>query len=315
MEFENGAGTVKGSVGYNAGTDYTQLVGVAGCEINTTNGPINLQALGDKINMTTNGNNIEIFGNTTAGIFANVNIGTSDGTITLGGGGDIIIQTPTEVNMTGTLDGVIMNAATIKSLTPTLQFNNNTTSNTVVYNATGSIFAEPALITNVNEIQVATGATTRLGLGYNTSLATSYVSGGGGNLFLGEDGANSYSGIVLGDLVTGAVFIDRKDDTNVTQSAATITLAGTGQINIESQLATGGIGITTLAAADIVVNSGADVNLTATNDLNIVVGNAAGKISLDGGINVITAVAPVNPVANYLIITINSIAYKIALAT
>ena len=115
--------------------------------------------------------------------------------------------------------------------------------------------------------------------------------------------------------VTGGLILDRKDDTNVLQSAATIVLAGTGQINIESQLATGGIGISTLLSADISISSGDDINLTATNDLNITVGNAAGKISLDGGVNVITAVAPVNPVANYLLITINTVTYKIALAT
>lgn len=94
-EFRNGLGVLKGSMGYNVGTDFMDLTGSAGFEINTTSGPINITANGDKVNITTNGNNIEIFGNTTASVFADVNIGSSDGDLDIGIGGNIIMNAGT----------------------------------------------------------------------------------------------------------------------------------------------------------------------------------------------------------------------------
>jgi hypothetical protein len=93
-EFKDALGVLKGSMGFNSGTGYMDLTGSAGFEINTTAGDLNMEANGGKINMTTNGNNIEIFGNTTGGVFADINIGSSDGVITLGTGGEIVIDAP-----------------------------------------------------------------------------------------------------------------------------------------------------------------------------------------------------------------------------
>ena len=95
VTFNNGLGVLKGSIGYNVGTDFTKLTGVAGVEINTTAGPINIEANGDKINLTTNGNNIELFGNTTGGFFADVNIGTADGDLDMAIGGNITMNAGT----------------------------------------------------------------------------------------------------------------------------------------------------------------------------------------------------------------------------
>jgi hypothetical protein len=207
---------------------------------------------------------------------------------------------------------------------PALEFTSGANTGTIEYDASGSIFGNPALITNVNEFQVATGATTRVAMGYDAGVSASYVSASGGNLFLGEAGANSYSGILLGDLGTGGLFLDRKDDTNVTQSAATMVLTGTGQINIETSLATGGIGISTLAAANIGISSGQGVAVSAatdiilqapSGDITMNVGNAAGRINLTGGTALITTVPPIGITGNYLLLTINSVTYKIALVT
>jgi hypothetical protein len=266
VEFENGAGTVKGSVGYNSGTDFTKLTGVAGVEINTTAGPINIEANGDKINMITNGNNIELFGNTTAGIFADVIIGSSDGVIQLGTGGHVEFLSPTEV--------ITKSLAVIETATPTLRFQTTGVGPTqadVVYNPTGSIFGEPSLIASTNELGMSTGIVEGVSIGFNSALQIAYVSGKGLPLFIGESGANSYSGIILGGAAapTNALFIDRKDDTDVTQSAANMVLTGTGVITIESKLATGGIGIATLAAADINITSGKDIIVNASGNISL----------------------------------------------
>ena len=76
-------------------------------------------------------------------------------------------------------------------------------------------------------------------------------------------------------MATGGLFLDRKDDTDVSNSAATVVLTGAGQINIESSLATGGIGISTLAAAPIVISSGQGVGVTAAADIVLTAAGSA----------------------------------------
>jgi hypothetical protein len=277
VEFENGLGILKGSIGYNVGTDFMDLTGSTGLEINTTSGPINIQANGDKIYMITNGNNIELAANTSGGIFADVIISSSDGLIELGTGGN--------VQFSGT-EVITKSVAVIETATPTLRFQTTGVGPTqadVVYNATGSVFSEPSLISDAHEIGISTGPTAGVSIGYNTAISTSYVSGKGDPLFIGENGANSYAGLFLGNGnvgVTDFLILDRKDNTDVTQSAATLAMTGAGTINMESSLATGGIGISTLAAANITIASGqgvgvtatTDIIMTATNDVNITSG-------------------------------------------
>lgn len=168
---------------------------------------------------------------------------------------------------------------------PAIEFTSGVNTATIDYNATGSIFGEPSLIASVNELGMSTGIVEGVSMGFNSALQTAYVSGKGLPLFIGESGANSYSGIVLGNAnaPTNALFIDRKDDTDVTQSAATVVLTGTGLINIESQLATGGIGISTLAAADININSGQDITMTAAGDDFNLNGSTTGSALLNVG--------------------------------
>jgi hypothetical protein len=94
-EFKNGLGVLKGSMGYNVGTDFMDLTGSAGFEINTTAGALNMTANGGKINMITNGENIELYGNTTGGFFADVIIGSADGDLDLEIGGNILMNAGT----------------------------------------------------------------------------------------------------------------------------------------------------------------------------------------------------------------------------
>lgn len=288
--------------------------------INNSNGELRLKATGD---LEINGINSINLSTTKTLAFSASNIQGITTSITpsvIQLGAPLTFQTILGANVAsvdpGTSNTTLVNA-TINSATPTLQFNDNTTSNNIVYNATGSIFGNPSLITNAFELGVSTAPTAGVSIGYNSNITTSYVSGKGLPLFVGENGANSFSGILFGDGIspTNALIIDRKDDTDVTQTAGNIAITGAGIINIESQLATGGVNIGTTAAADIGINSGLDINLTATTDLNIAVGNAAGKISIDGGSNVITTTPPIGIVGNYLLLTINSVTYKIALAT
>jgi hypothetical protein len=95
-EFKNAAGVLKGSMGYNVGTDYMDLTGEAGFEIATTAGPINIQPIGGKFIVVTDGENIELAANTSGlGVFADVVISTSDGDLDIGIGGNIIMNAGT----------------------------------------------------------------------------------------------------------------------------------------------------------------------------------------------------------------------------
>lgn len=285
VEFKNAAGVLKGSMGYNVGTDFMDLTGAAGFEINTTAGPINMTANGDKINITTNGNNVEIFGNTTGGFFADINIGTSDGVIQLGAGGIVEFISPTEV--------ITKSLAVIETATPTLRFQTTgvgPTSVDVVYNPTGSQFSESALTTSAHEIGVYTGVVgENIAMGVNQALQTSYITGQGLPLFLGENGSSSYSGLYLGNgnNPTDFLILDRKDNTNVSNSACSIGLTGAGIINITSQLAGGDIGIATNAVANIGINSGNNILIQAAEDIDITTLTAStANISLNSAHNI-----------------------------
>jgi hypothetical protein len=209
---------------------------------------------------------------------------------------------------------------------PALEFTSGANTASIDYNPTGSTFGEPSLISDAHEIGISTGPTAGVSIGYNTAISTSYVSGKGDPLFIGEAGANSFSGLLLGNGnvgVTDFLILDRKDNTNVANTAASISMTGVGQLNIESSLATGGIGISTTAAANITIASAQGVGVTAatdivvdaTGDFTVSVGNPAGRINLNGGAALITAVPPVGIGGNYLLLTINSATYKIALLT
>ena len=91
-EFKDALGVLKGSMGYNVGTDFMDLTGSAGFEINTTAGALNMEANGGKVNIITNGDNIELFANTAGAVFGNVIIGSGDGDLDIGFGGNIIMN-------------------------------------------------------------------------------------------------------------------------------------------------------------------------------------------------------------------------------
>jgi hypothetical protein len=153
---------------------------------------------------------------------------------------------------------------------PALEFTSGANTATIVYDASGSIFAESSLTTNASELKVSTGPTAGVGIGTSTTGNISYISGKGDPLFVGENGQTSYSGLFLGNGTNPSDFLilDRKDNTNVANTAASISMTGAGIINIDSQLATGGIGIST-NGANITVSSGLDISVTAATDINI----------------------------------------------
>jgi hypothetical protein len=162
--------------------------------------------------------------------------------------------------------------AKILNTTPTLRFDDTTTSVDVIYNATGSQFGESSLTTSAHEIGVYTGVVgENLAMGVDTALQTSYLTGQGLPLFIGESGQSSYSGLLLGNgnNPTDFIILDRKDNTDVSQTACSVALTGAGIINIDSQLATGGIGITTTASADISINSGKDIVFSAPSGISL----------------------------------------------
>ena len=167
---------------------------------------------------------------------------------------------------------------------PALEFTSGANTANIEYDASGSVFSESALTTSAHEIGVYTGVVgENIAMGVNQALQTSYIVGQGLPLFLGENGTSSYSGLLLGNgnNPTDFLILDRKDNTDVTQTACSVGLTGTGQINIESQLATGGIGISTTAAAPIVIASGQSVGVTAATDISIQAStSAAAQISI-----------------------------------
>jgi hypothetical protein len=265
-------------MGYNVGTDFMDLTGSAGFEINTTNGALNIQANGGKIQLVTYGDNIELAANTSGlGVFADVIISSTDGLIELGTGGNIEFLA-TEV--------ITKSLAVIEGGTPTLRFQTSgvgPTSVDVAYNPTGSVFSESVLTTSAHEIGVYTGVVgENIAMGVNQALQTGYISGQGLPLFIGENGASSYAGLFLGNgnNPTDFLILDRKDNTDVTQTACSIALTGAGILNIESQLATGGIGISTTNTANITIASGQGVGITSTTDTVV---DATGEIQLKIG--------------------------------
>ena len=76
--------------------------------------------------------------------------------------------------------------AKILNATPTLRFDDSTTSVDVVYNPTGSQFSESALTTSAHEIGVYTGVVgENIAMGVNQALQIGYIAGQGLPMFVG----------------------------------------------------------------------------------------------------------------------------------
>jgi len=274
VEFKNAVGTLKGSFGYNVATDFMDLNGSIGFSMTTVAGPINIEPTDGKVNIVTNGENIEIVGNSSGSppgpvVFADIIIQSSDGEISLGTGGDIVmIATTTTINS----DTFVTGDFTLSNAAPKLIFDTTTATANLAFEPTGSIFGARTISADTDEfsVKVAPGLGVSMGF-FSSTISTSYVSGTGLPLFLSENGANSYSGIFLGDISTlNAIGIDRKDDNDVTNSAATMFFTGAGVVTLESLLSTGSISITTLdAAAPISISAGSNLSMNAGGDLSL----------------------------------------------
>ena len=180
--------------------------------------------------------------------------------------------------------------AKILNATPTLRFDDTTTSVDVVYNPTGSQFSESALTTSAHEIGVYTGVVgENIAMGVDVALQVGYVTGQGLPLFVGESGQSSYSGLYLGNGNNPSDFciLDRKDNNDVTQTACSIAMTGAGIVNISSQLAGGDIGIVTNAVADIVISSGQNITMNANSEIQLQIsGNKQARLAGGGNIGV-----------------------------
>jgi len=153
-EFKDVLGFLKGSMGYNVGTDFMDLTGSTGFEIVTTAGALNMTANGGKINMITNGENIELFANTTALVFGNVIIGSTDGDIDIGTGGNVNIT----AGITGGNITVTANADfSVTSPTITLPTLSSAKANKVVYyDSSTKIISQESPFPDI-AVQAATG--------------------------------------------------------------------------------------------------------------------------------------------------------------
>ena len=297
VEFKNAVGTLKGSFGYNVATDFMDLNGSTGVSMTTAAGPINIEPTGGKVNIITNGENIEIIGNTSGGppgpsFFANINIASADGDITIGGG-NIIMNVASGIGTTTiNSDTIVTGSFTLSNATPQIIFDTPTATANLAFEPTGSIFGGTTISADTNDFSVKFAPGFGVSMGYYSTISTSYVSGTGPPLFLGEDADTSYSGIYLGggpSSFLNAIFIDRKDDNDVTNTAASMAFTGGGAVTLESALPTGSITINTLdAAAPISISAGNNFILTTGSTIQMTAGStiemtAPGQITIGSG--------------------------------
>ena len=216
------------------------------------------------------------------------------------------------INLTG-------NPVVIKNVTPVLQFDDTTTStNITVYN-NGSAFGDTALITNAGELGVYNetgGQSMRIGTSTIGGFPVSYITGlSTTTLFIGENGASSFSNITLGS-TSISLKLDKRLDTNLDDTAAQIELFGTGEIDVISYYGsinvtadTGGINLTSPIITMSTLNTAFTNKILYYNTTDGAVTyddappGTTGVVSVSSGINISTTGTAINPIIN---VNINS---------
>ena len=224
------------------------------------------------------------------------------------------------INLTG-------NPVVIKNVTPVLQFDDTTTSTNITFYNNGSAFGDTALITNAGELGVYNetgGQSMRIGTSTIGGFPVSYIMGlSTTTLFIGENGASSFSNITLGS-TSISLKLDKRLDTNLDDTAAQIELFGTGEIDVISYY--GSINVTASTGVNVTADTGG-INLTSpiitmstlntaftnkilyynTTDGAVTYDDAppgtTGVVSVSSGINISTTGTAINPIIN---VNINS---------
>ena len=224
------------------------------------------------------------------------------------------------INLTG-------NPVVIKNVTPVLQFDDTTTSTNITFYNNGSAFGDTALITNAGELGVYNetgGQSMRIGTSTIGGFPVSYITGlSTTTLFIGENGASSFSNITLGS-TSISLKLDKRLDTNLDDTAAQIELLGTGEIDVISYY--GSINVTASTGVNVTADTGG-INLTSpiitmstlntaftnkilyynTTDGAVTYDDAppgtTGVVSVSSGINISTTGTAINPIIN---VNINS---------
>ena len=224
------------------------------------------------------------------------------------------------INLTG-------NPVVIKNVTPVLQFDDTTTSTNITFYNNGSAFGDTALITNAGELGVYNetgGQSMRIGTSTIGGFPVSYITGlSTTTLFIGENGASSFSNITLGS-TSISLKLDKRLDTNLDDIAAQIELLGTGEIDVVSFY--GSINVTASTGVNVTADTGG-INLTSpiitmstlntaftnkilyynTTDGAVTYDDAppgtTGVVSVSSGINISTTGTAINPIIN---VNINS---------
>ena len=224
------------------------------------------------------------------------------------------------INLTG-------NPVVIKNVTPVLQFDDTTTSTNITFYNNGSAFGDTALITNAGELGVYNetgGQSMRIGTSTIGGFPISYIMGlSTAALFIGENGASSFSNITLGS-TSISLKLDKRLDTDFNSTAANIELLGTGEIDVVSFY--GSINVTASTGVNVTADTGG-INLTSpiitmstlntaftnkilyynTTDGAVTYDDAppgtTGVVSVSSGINISTTGTAINPIIN---VNINS---------
>ena len=296
---------------------------IAGTNISIT-GTVSTPIVNVDINSTLLMNGYPIYDNNTITIAAgsSINLSTLSTSIVLDQASTNITITSITgpINLTG-------NPVVIKNVTPVLQFDDTTTSTNITFYNNGSAFGDTALITNAGELGVYNetgGQSMRIGTSTIGGFPVSYITGlSTTTLFIGENGASSFSNITLGS-TSISLKLDKRLDTNLDDTAAQIELFGTGEIDVISYY--GSINVTASTGVNVTADTGG-INLTSpiitmstlntaftnkilyynTTDGAVTYDDAppgtTGVVSVSSGINISTTGTAINPIIN---VNINS---------